>query len=371
MKIENLKSYNNLKSARNCSKSERKSNIPNFCVQNKKLSAESFKPYFLGKSSFAAPMSDEEFSKLLNSKLNSVDVEPIPVPDEKISELFNEEGIFSFENIKYSLNNTNLNDYIHGFNLKYPRKDFIYDFETLVSDLSSGDKNYIFKHFNFEIDENEDIKKYPIPNAEIPKNISPNMQKKLREASELVDNFMLKNEVILNEKDKPLENLLNETIKVFPEFITLIGKKQHRGDSMDFHTFDDIKRVYNNPDFEKLSDKDKKILFITLLFHDFSKPEGLVDRSHPQTSALYAKEIIKKLPLGIKDQERICNFIKHSHFVTDGDTEEQIAKEFKTLKDFKMIEILARADSASAGFYFLMGPDAIKSVQKKIEKLNN
>ena len=463
MKVGNLKSLNNPKTTGNNPKVKQKGNIPANFVQNKKLNAESFKPYFLGnlnsssnslederitpkvllelgeinelrekKGEFAINkkalfnqlleyenfenldpahqkftlygiehifgLTDEEilaipensslmqfsfitdfkkaqnrktFIENLKAQASAVKIHPIEVPKEKIEELFSENGIFSFENIKNALNNTSLNKYVYGFNLKYPRKEFVSDLKALISDLPEKDKNIVYHYFNFNINSRGDIIKYPTPKAEIGGDFAFEIRKKLEEANKLVNKFMLQNEVQLDEEDKELENLLNETIKVFPEFITLIGKRQHRGDTMDFHTFDDIKRVYNSYSFSQLSDENKKILFISLLFHDFSKPEATVDREHPISSAEYAKDIIKKLPLSNENQERIYNFIRHSHFATDGDSIEDIAIYFRRPNDFKMAEILGRADSASAGFAFIPSKPMLDEIQRKIDAINS
>lgn len=463
MKIGNLKSLNTLKSTGSYLKVKENNNYPASFVQNKKLSAESFKPYFLGNLNSSSNSLDDEritadvlleigeinesrekkgesalnkkalfnqlleyenfenldpahqkftlygiehvfgltdeeilslpdtsplmefafisdfkkaqnrniFIENLKSKTNAVKVYPIEVPSEKIAELFNENGVFSYENIKNALNKTNLNKYVHGFNLEYPRKEFVSEFKALVSDLSEKDQKIVYKYFNFNINSRDDIIKYPSPKDEIKGDFAPKMKEKLEEANKLINKFMLQNKVVLAEEDKELENLLNETIKVFPEFTTLIAKRQHRGDTMDFHTFDDIKKVYNSYSFEQLSDENKKILFISLLFHDFSKPEATVDRDHPITSAEYAKDIIKKLPLSNENQERIYNFIRHSHFATDGDSIEDIAIYFRRPNDFKMAEILGRADSASAGFAFVPSKAMLDEIQRKIDAINS
>ena len=181
----------------------------------------------------------EEFIQLLESKRVNIPCNAIPVSKESINNILSEKFLI---NLEQSLLKTDLSKYEEGFPLKYPRKQFINDFKELTQNLSNSDRNTLYKYFQFNINTNDDIINYPNPNVNTD-NISTFKDKDtLKKAQELVQKFMQNNSVILEPEDKHLQDVINRIIEVFPEFIPTIGKKQHRHGSVDFHTFDDLKR---------------------------------------------------------------------------------------------------------------------------------
>ncbi len=173
----------------------------------------------------------------------------------------------------------------------------------------------------------------------------------------------------MDDKDKNLEDILNSFVKVFPEFISVVGKIQHRGDSVDFHTLDDLKLCLENPETKNLSPEEQEILFLSVMFHDIAKKETLIDEEHQVPSAHYAKEIIKKLPVSFCEKERIYNLILNSHWTTQNTSAEDLAAIFRHPNDFKIAQILEKADTQSAGFEYSPDENLINEVQKNIKKI--
>jgi len=306
----------------------------------------------------------------LTERAKNTPVASIKVEESIINDFINGD-VFSFENLKDSIGKTNLREYKKGLPLKYSRTDFIADFKRKISTLSEEEKKEVYKHYQFNIDSEDDIIKFPSPNNSSPSNASSRVQKAISETEKLVENFVLNNEIRLNKEDKKAQDVLNQFIKVFPEFVSVIGKIQHRGDSIDFHTLDDLKRCLLDPRTKTLSPKEQRILFLSVMFHDIAKKQGVVDKGHQKPSAYYAKEILKKLPITYDEKERIYNLIYNSHWTTDGSTIQDIALNFRYNNDFKMAQILAKADGASAGFDFPVTSRQLEDIQKCIDKINS
>lgn len=309
----------------------------------------------------------EEFIQLLESKRVNIPCKAIPVDREKINNILSENFII---NLEQSLLKTDLSKYEEGFPLKYSRKQFMNDFNELTQNLSNSDRNNLYKYFQFNINTNDDIINYPNPNTDTDNISTFNDKDTLIKAQELVNKFMQNNTVILEPEDRHLQDVINQIIEVFPEFIPTIGKEQHRHGSVDFHTFDDLKRISKSPEFNNLSVKEKGILFIATLFHDFAKEKGKVDPEHPTRCALMSKEIVKKLPIALDDKERIYNFIKHSHWYTDNESEYLQAFYFRRPNDFKLAQIFSRADSNSSSFTYNPTQRRLDLIQENINKIN-
>ncbi len=299
--------------------------------------------------------SKEEFVQKMDKRRRNIPCKAIPANSEYFT------STEDIENLRNALNKTDLTKYKTGFKLEYPRDEFINDFNDLVDDLEPDEKKQVFDNFQFKINTANDIINYPNPNATDDNGLG----------QELVNSFMLENRVKLEPEDKALEIELNKIIKAYPEFISVIGKLQHRGDSIDYHTFDDMKRILNNPQFDELPESEQKILTTATLFHDFGKIQGEVDEGHARKSAIAAKEIIKKTSYTNDEKERIYNLINHSHWLVDGSSNEDIAFVFRKPNDFKMAEIFEKADSNSAGFEYKPNTKKIAEIKKNIKAINS
>ncbi len=310
--------------------------------------------------------SNKGLEKLLNERRKNIPCKTIPVDQKSIDKVFSKEGL---DNLTEALYQTDLNKYKKGFPLEYSRKNFINDFNALVKDLPETQKKAVFNHFQFKINTDNDIINFPNPYPD-DDNIDESLKDITDKGQKLIDKFMLDNKITLNKEDKFLEKELNNLIKAYPEFISVIGKIQHRGDSIDYHTMDDMKREFNTPDFQSLPENEQKILATATLFHDFGKSQDVIDEGHARKSAIIAKEIIKKTNYSLDDKERIFNLINHSHWLVDGSTSDDISFVFRRPNDFKMAEIFERADCNSAGFEYNPPVHRMRRIKQKINRIN-
>lgn len=310
--------------------------------------------------------SEDELVQNLDERRRNIPCHAIPVDNQKIEQVLSKEGI---ENLSEALNKTDITQYEKGFPLEYSRENFIKDFNKLIQNLSNQDKKKVFEYFGFKINSANDIINYP--NPDVTGEIDEDLKGIVAEGQQYINKFMLDNKVKLATKDKALETELNNIIQAFPEFISVIGKPQHRGDSIDYHTLDDMKRIFNDEKFKTLPETEQRILITATLFHDFGKVQGEIDDGHAKKSAILTKEILKKTNLSFDEKERIFNLISHSHWLVDGSSDENIAFDFRRPNDFKMAEIFEKADSNSAGFEYKPNPDKILQINKNIEKINS
>ena len=278
--------------------------------------------------------SQDELVQNLDARRRNIPCRSIPVDKTKIEKVLSQDGI---ENLTKALNKTDITKYEKGLPLEYSRKDFIQDFNKLTKNLSNEDKKKVFEHFGFKINSANDIINFPNPDTK--GEIDDNLKNVIEQGQEYINRFMLENKVKLAPEDKALETELNNIIQAFPEFVSVIGKPQHRGDSIDYHTIDDMKRILNDENFKSLSPAEQKILTTATLFHDFGKVQGEVDEGHAKKSAVLTKEILKKTDLSFDEKERIYNLINHSHWLVDGRSNEDIAFDFRRPNDFKMAEM--------------------------------
>lgn len=310
--------------------------------------------------------SNKEVESILNERRKNIPCKTIPVNQKAIDKVFSKNGI---DNLTEALYQTDLTKYKKGFPLEYPRKDFINDFNKLIENLPIEKKKKVFDYFQFKINADNDIINFPNPNTD-DNDIDESILDITDKGQELIEKFMLQNKVKLDKKDKMLEVELNNLIKAYPEFISVMGKIQHRGDSIDYHTMDDMKREFNTPDFQSLPENEQTILATATLFHDFGKSQDVIDEGHARKSAIIAKEIIKKTNYSLDDKERIFNLINHSHWLVDGSTSDDISFAFRRPNDFKMAEIFERADCNSAGFEYKPPIDRIRRIKQKIYRIN-
>lgn len=233
--------------------------------------------------------------------------------------------------------------------LKYPRENFISDIKRIISSYDSKIQTDMTGFFGFVIEKNTDgistIKGYPSV-INLDKDDAPPEVVKIFNC---VKRFSEDNEVIVK-NNKTLTGYLNIVIKALPEFLTLIGKVQHKTHSysVDVHTLKVLQGVMQNPKYTALPKEDRRVLQIAVLLHDITKKEGEIDKSHPACGAKDAGFILNKLALAPDVKDRICLIIKNHDWLeryNKGITSvEDFAAALKNGNDFLMLAIMAEAD---------------------------
>jgi hypothetical protein len=130
-------------------------------------------------------------------------------------------------------------------------------------------------------------------------------------------------------------------IQGFPEFTSIIGKidADHAG-SLDVHTLKVLSKAMSDPNYAKLSDKEKTMLKFAVLLHDIGKVEG-VNTPHAGKSALYARSILDKINISSDMKDGIVNLIKNHHWTQ---SPQEFYHYFRTTEQQNIAKILGNAD---------------------------
>ena len=275
-----------------------------------------------------------------------------------------------------------LEKHYKGLPLTYPRKEFLQDLERICKQTPKAkeiieektriklitDSNKHFVGYNGllslkDLDQNDEIEK---------------------EVYNKCNNFLYNNKVITdNEK---LNKYLNYIIKAFPEFINIIGKKQHgtHDYTVDIHSLLVLAHSIEHPIYKnKLNKEDKITLILTTLLHDISKQENTVDKLHPEYSAKTTKGVVKKVFPNTKFAERIYDFISNHHYLetlSNANNKEQTSRRlafaFRRPHDTYIAKTIAEADLKSVNEYFFdcykdcLSADNLYNINHNIFKFN-
>ena len=246
----------------------------------------------------------------------------------------------------------------NGIPLKYSRESFINDIMKILHNVNDEEKTKILELFNIQIQNNsfEGIPTIPdIDNIKI-NNIDPSIVSAVRDK---IIEFTLKNETTI--KNPELKSLFNNIIQGFPEFTTIVGKKQHKTHdySVDIHTLKVLQMSMKDPMFETLSDEGKTVLKFAILMHDFGKVANKVDKGHAETSAKYAIGILDKFKLPTRVKSQIIEQIYNHHWFEDYNkgniSDEMVNTYFRTPEALKIAQIIAKADVSSINDSFQFG----------------
>ncbi len=274
-----------------------------------------------------------------------------------------ENAIKNYDFAKYNKN---------GIPLKYSRKEFLKDLKSILDSVDENKAKSIITKLQIELTSDKTGYDGIINFFELDKN--DEVDKKVYD---LCEKFILKNEI--NSGDEDFDQTMNALIKGLPEFVNIIGKQPHGSHdfSIDIHILEVLKNCLNHPEYNSIPDIDKTRLKFSVLLHDIAKKEGVVDKNHQNTSALYARNILSKynIPQAIKDD--IYLIIKNHHWLeavnTNSTTKEALSCNFKNPNDFKLAKIFAYSDlkGVSKNIFDMFSPvlesDAVKELEKIIE----
>lgn len=229
-----------------------------------------------------------------------------------------------------------------GIPLKYPREEYVKKLNQILSTVPTSDKENILKKMDIELI--EDLNGF---NGLLQIHKLNSNDKTEKEILEETQKFLLQNEVITENED--INKKLNILIKAIPEFLNVVGKKQHQIHqyTVDCHTLKVLEETLKHPKFETLTPQNKILLQLAVIFHDFGKDEGVVDSGHEIKSAHLTNGILKKFNLSEEKKDIITEFVKnHDWFakLQKGISKSEIAIMFKNPQELEMAEIFANSD---------------------------
>ncbi|MBQ8887007.1 MAG: hypothetical protein IJY61_04830 [Candidatus Gastranaerophilales bacterium] len=284
-----------------------------------KLNSRLFKTTDVLKKYFPLiPQSQEEYCAFLPKLATAIGVETKQLTSNQINE-------FNINLRELSLDVAKLSDEeIEGleFSQKYSTDDFILDTLEIIAELSESEKSKVFDYFGFEFKENDkkpngySLVGYPI-NIESPeKKLQITDERTLQVIQALRENvieYSEKNSITSN--NEKIGALLNEMQKAFPEIHTMISKQQAeiKGNEALKYSLKVIQKIVQNPQFEGLSDSDKRVMLLTSLFHNIRKLGTTSD------SAFDAYLISKKINLTDSEQIKLYKLIKNQNWLEEVD----------------------------------------------------
>ena len=297
------------------------------------------------------PANQKEYCKTLDKLAKSIGIDTRTLNNEQKATCYN-----GLKEITSVITSSDIDDC--EISLDFSREEFLQETQSILSKLSGLEQRKVMDYFGFEIKHGKLIG-YPINvnNGEKLKEIENTETKVVvEELRPIVQRFSVDNKINIPQ-NKELEKTLNKILEGLPELKTLVGKAQHETQdySLDKHTLKVLQNIVKNPNFESLSDNDKRIITIATLFHDIAKAEGVVDKAHPVESAFDAFYIIQKFNLPEDEQLKLYQLIKtHDWLEKLNKTQENsdklakdIAFNMRHSNTFELSKILCEADLKS------------------------
>ena len=286
------------------------------------------------------PRNLDEYCTLLPAIVRSLGIETNALQPEQIASFNN--SLTGLSNVLARISDT---DFAHlKISQTYSKDDFIQNVLRLVKDLPKSERQKVYDYFGFELHHNSgneitgySISGYPV-NLNNGKKLAEITEPKTKEIVEL-----LRPEVIKFSQNNPikcdnpqLEKFLNDIVDALPELRAQVGKKQHGAHDYDIilHSLKVMQKIAQDPQFEKLSESDKKLMMLASLLHDITKKEGKRDVTHASESAFDAFYIAKKFNLSREEEIKLYTLAKHHEwleYVNTSRSEEQLAKRLQSV----------------------------------------
>jgi len=388
-----FKNFNNVENINELNINEKRELLKKLVKHNSNLFAKDFQNLI---NTPILPRNKDEYCSLMNSLVNSIYLQPKPISEETKANYF--ESLKNLDNIYGEFLNLDLTKEDVKLDLAYPRDKFKSDIEEKLSNLSDKDRKIVTNYFGFEIKKDETgfikMSGYPVDNNQDNSEYNYQINQAIEDIRPLIKAFSEENKILPNKTFSPeLVKDLNNITHAFPELFTIIGTKQHDTHSytVDIHTLNVLQNIMKNPKYQYLPEDDKRTLQTVALFHDLTKMESVIDKTHPAYSAYDAYHITQKLEMPEKQNLQIYQLIRNHDFLEhfnkriylpDGsfrlptdlekeNTAKNYAFELKYGNNLKMASILTEADLKSVSrdgyFYKKFGPD-LAPAEKKIAK---
>lgn len=245
----------------------------------------------------------------------------------------------TFDNILSSFNFARYEDY--GIPLKYSRRKFVREVQASIGNLHDTKQNSLLEKFGLYKGP-KDIEGVPI----IPKEIENTPE--FLSIARSINNLTVGNE--METRHRHVKPLIDTILNGFPEFTSIIGKKQHGTHiySVDIHSLKLLQSAMQNPKYEKLSDDSKAVLKFTTLLHDFGKQGGVITPGHAAQSKVYAEKILTDFPLPDTLKQRILLHVENHHWFENYNrgfiSADDVCNIYNTKEDLEIAKILAKGD---------------------------
>ncbi len=243
--------------------------------------------------------------------------------------------------------------------LRYSLADFKKDILEILKDYPANKKEQITDKFGFVLSSNKSSDNIIIGYPQIPRTLPDNeelLKETLVKIETKISDFINQNYVEVCDDEK-INRAFNKLFYAIPELMTLVNKPQNEWHHFDtfVHTLRVMQEVAKNERFQRLSDSDKRLLFVAAILHDITKAEGVVDKGHALTGAYDAYQIADKLGFSHTDKSKLFAIIRNhewlKYYNKEGVSELQKIERAKTVaftlregNAFELVSILSEAD---------------------------
>ena len=270
------------------------------------------------------PTTQEEFTTILGQLIKSVGIDTTPINEADKTKFFS--AIDSIAKFDSEFKTLDLKNPKFQLSTLYPRNEFKNDIDNLTKNLDKTEQAKIWDYLGFElsVDKHGNVimSGYPKINNDANKLAqitNPETKAVIEQIKPFISKFTTENKVLPDNKfiSEKMAKTMNDILSTLPELYSIIGKEQHSTHSytVDVHTLAVLQECINNPNFDSLSNEEKRTLVLVSLLHDITKEELSIDKSHPTSSAFDAYYILKKLNLPEQQHRNIYQLIKNHDFL--------------------------------------------------------
>ncbi len=215
------------------------------------------------------PSNEAEYAEMMKKISQSLNISTKPISAEDKAKT--EENLNKLAEV---LKTTDLSD-LEEINLTMPQKEFVAKAEEILKDLSDEEKAKVMDYFGFKIVDgkltgypNSADKDLSLADISDPKTIAT-----VEKMKGLVDNYTDNNFITV--KDHPeLNAVLKEISRLVPEIFNQID-----GSKTPVEMLKTLQKIVQKPEFNNLSDSDKKVMITATLLHNTDKISGSTSES--------------------------------------------------------------------------------------------
>ncbi|MCD7879970.1 MAG: HD domain-containing protein [Candidatus Gastranaerophilales bacterium] len=272
------------------------------------------------------PKNQEEYCALLPSIVRSIGIETNTLSDEEAKN-FNV-TLDSLGDILKNISDEEFNNL--DIKQEYSKDDFILDTLDKVKDLTRKERQKVYDYFGFELHHNREnttgysITGYPVNlnnGKKLAQITDPKTKAVVENLRENVIRFSENNPIQCN--NNKVEKCINEVVSALPELRPMIGRTQSKAHDFDClqHSLKVMKKIVENPEYEKLNDSDKKIMLLASLLHDITKKESnKPDKTHENEGSFDSFYIAKKFNLSKEEEIKLYTLIKNHEWLNKVNT---------------------------------------------------
>ena len=202
-----------------------------------------------------------------------------------------------------------------GLPLKYSRQEFTQNLKNLVNNMKIEEQTAILEKFNINlIYTGEGFELKDVPKIPRDSEIKTPLDRAIKAE---IERFTQENEFTIDNPE--MKVFLDDFIKMAPEFLFTVGKKQHgtHAYTLDVHTLKVLQNAVEHPEYKNLSSEDKLVLNTAIMLHDIGKryfDEKTPDENHADHGYSQAISLLDRFNLPSEIKQRVVKLVENHEF---------------------------------------------------------